>query len=227
MLTETILSQLLFHYPAIHQLPASLQHLVCQTAVSMHLPANHLLFQEGDNCLSFVLPLSGNVRVVKPDVSGREILLYRVRPGNSCILTVSCLLGDQMYTARGIVDRPVTAVALPKPLFIELITQSEPFRTHVFKFFGQRLAELIQLIEELRFQRLDQRLAQHLLRRAPILRTTHQQLADELGSVREVISRLLLEFKEQGAVGVERGKIQILNRAILEQIVQPEGDLSH
>ncbi|MCA9898683.1 MAG: Crp/Fnr family transcriptional regulator [Anaerolineales bacterium] len=227
MLTETVLNQLLKHYPVFHQIPANLQHQVLQTAVTHHLPTNHLLFQEEDVCCNFIMPISGSIRVVKPDVSGREILLYRIRPGDSCILTVSCLLGNQGYTACGILDRPVTAVAIPKPLFIDLITQSETFRIHVFQFFGQRLAELIQLIEQISFQRLDQRLAQRLLHRAPVLRTTHQQLADELGSVREVISRLLNDFKEQGAIAVERGKIQIVNKAILEQIAQIERDLSH
>ncbi|MCA9947165.1 MAG: cyclic nucleotide-binding domain-containing protein [Anaerolineales bacterium] len=112
MLTETTLNQLLFHYPAIHQLPADLQHMVCQTAVTIQLPPHHILFNEGDACLNFVMPLSGSVRVVKPERSGRELLLYRIRPGDSCILTVSCLLGNQKYNARGIVDRPVTAVSL-------------------------------------------------------------------------------------------------------------------
>lgn len=226
VLTETMLSQLLFHYPTIHQMPATLQHQVCQTAVPLHLPANHLLFQEGDACLNFVMPLSGSVRVVKPDVSGREIMLYRIRPGDSCILTVTCLLGNQGYAARGIVDRPVTAVVLPKPLFIDLITHSEPFRLQVFQFFGQRLAQLLQIIEEVTFQKLDQRLAALLLRRGPLLHTTHQQLADELGSVREVINRLLQEFKARGAVEIERGKITITNQAVLQQLAETERDFS-
>ena len=227
MLTETTLNQLLFHYPAIHQLPADLQHMVCQTAVTIQLPPHHILFNEGDACLNFVMPLSGSVRVVKPERSGRELLLYRIRPGDSCILTVSCLLGNQKYNARGIVDRPVTAVSLPKPLFISLITFSEAFRELVFEFFGQRLGQLIQLIEQVTFQKLDQRLAAILLRRGPALHTTHQQLADELGSVREVISRLLNDFKEQGAISIERGKILVLNEAVLRQTAQTEGDFSH
>lgn len=227
MLTESTLTQLLFHYPAFHQMPATMQHLVCQTAVSIDLPANHLLFQEGDSCLSFVMPLSGSIRVVKPDVSGREIMLYRIRPGDSCILTVSCLLGDQMYAARGILDRPVTAVAIPKPLFVDLITHSEPFRLQVFKFFGQRLAQLLRIIEEVTFQKLDQRLATLLLRRGPRLMTTHQQLADELGTVREVINRLLKELKAQGAVEVERGKITVVNTGVLQQLAEVESDFSH
>lgn len=122
MLTEPILKQLLIQYPAFHEVPASLQHQVCQVGSVVELSANHLLFQAGDACLSFVMPLTGSVRVVKPDTSGKELLLYRVRPGDSCILTVSCLLGNQSYTARGILDESTTAVSLPKPLFIDLIT---------------------------------------------------------------------------------------------------------
>lgn len=227
MLTQTVLRQLLFHYPAIHQLPTNLQHLVYQTAVTTKLPAQQILFNEGDACLHFIMPLSGSVRVVKLDLSGRELLLYRIRPGDSCMLTVSCLLGSQTYPAQGIVGRSVTAVLLPKDLFIDLITFSEPFREHIFKFFGSRLAQLIQLIEQVTFQKLDQRLAAMLLRRGPALHTTHQQLADELGSVREVISRLLTDFKEQGAVSIERGKILILNEAVLRQTAQVESDISH
>lgn len=227
MLTEPVLNQLLFHYPVFHTLPAALQHQVLKTAVSTHLPSNYHLFQEGDVCLNFVMPLTGSVRVVRPDISGREIMLYRIRPGDNCILTISCLLGNQQYIAQGILDRPVTAIMLPKPLFIELITQSEPFRIQMFKSFGQRLSDIFQLIEQIRFQRLDQRLALLLLGRGDILTVTHQQLANELGSVREVISRLLNEFKVQGAVAVGRGEIQIINRNALEQIAHTERDLSH
>ena len=131
MLTQTTLSQLLFHYPAIHKLPANLQQLVCQTAVATKLPAQQILFNEGDACLNFVMPLSGSVRVVKPDLSGRELLLYRIRPGDSCILTVSCLLGNQKYNARGIVDRPVTAVcALPGGGWLTAVTDQLLYADH-------------------------------------------------------------------------------------------------
>lgn len=227
MLTETVLTQLLTHYPGLHHLPAAFQHQVCQTAVFVQLPAPHLLFQEGDACLTFPLLLSGSIRVVKPDVSGREIMLYRIRPGDSCILTVSCLLGNQTHIARGLVDRPVTAVTLPKPLFIDLITQSEPFRTYVFKFFSERLTRLIYLIEEVTFQKLDQRLASILLARGPVLHITHQQLADDLGSVREVVSRLLQEFKSLGAIEIQRGKILVIDAAVLQQFSLLDRDISH
>lgn len=227
MLSETNLKQLLTLYPAFHHVPAFLQHQVCQTGSFVELSAHHLLFQEGDACLAFVMPLTGSVRVVKPDVSGKELLLYRVRPGDSCILTVSCLLGSQTYAARGILDAPVTAVTIPKPLFIDLVTQSEQFRNQVFQFFGQRLARLIQLIEEVTFQKLDQRLASLLLNRGPVLHTTHQLLADELGSVREVISRLLHEFRALGGIEMQRGKIHVLDEAILQQISAAERDISH
>jgi CRP/FNR family transcriptional regulator len=227
VLIETVLTQLFTQYPRLHHLPAALQHQVCQTAVVVERPANHLLFQEGDSCLTFPLLLSGSVRVVKPDVSGREIILYRIRPGDSCILTVSCLLGNQTYTARGILDVSVTAVTIPKPLFIDLITQSEPFRTYVFKFFSERLTQLIYLIEEVTFQKLDQRLASILLARGPVLDITHQQLADDLGSVREVVSRLLQEFKNLGAIEIQRGRILVVNGAVLQQFSALDRDISH
>ncbi|MCB8938792.1 MAG: Crp/Fnr family transcriptional regulator [Ardenticatenaceae bacterium] len=217
MLTEATLSQLLFQYPVVHQLPVNLQHTVCQTAVFVRLPANRILFREGEPSHYFIMPLTGSVRVVKPEMSGREIMLYRTLPGDSCLLTVSCLLGNQTYTARGIVDESFTAVLIPKPLFIELITQSDLFRTQVFKYFSERLTLLIQLIEEVTFQKLDQRLASTLLHRGPVLHITQQQLADDLGSVREVVSRLLNAFKDLGAIEIQRGKILVINRTILQQ----------
>lgn len=227
MLSETILEQLLTCYPVFHDLPATLQNQVYQAASYIELPANQFLFQERETCHTFVILLTGSVRVVKTDAAGRELMLYRFHPGDSCILTAGCLLGNQSYTASGILAEPITAVSIPNPLFLDLVTQSEQFRVFVFRFFDQRLTQLIQLVEKATFQTLSQRLASILLNHGPIVRTTHQQLANELGSVREVISRVLHEFKECGAIDLKRGKIQIVNKAKLEQFLGGERDICH
>ena len=227
MLSETILKQLLITYPVFHDVPASLQYQVCRTASYLKLSANQFLFQEGSICRTFVILLTGRVQVVKTDAAGRELMLYRFHPGDSCILTVSCLLGNQSYTASGILAEPITAVSIPKPLFIDLVTQSEQFRVFVFRFFDRRLTQLIQLVEKATFQTLSQRLASVLLSHGPIVRTTHQQLANELGSVREVVSRVLREFKERGAIDLQRGKIQIVNKVKLERFLKGERDICH
>jgi CRP/FNR family transcriptional regulator len=109
-------------------------------------------------------------------------------------------------------------VSLPHALFIRLVEQSPTFRTFIFHFFGERLSRLMALIEEVAFRKLDQRLAALLLNNGGVLEATHQKLADELGSVREVVSRILGDFQGQGIVRLERGQIRILDKVALERM---------
>ena len=160
-------------------------------------PAGARLFDEQTQCNAFPLVLDGAIRVSKFSAQEREILLYRVGPGESCVLTSGCLLGRMPYAATAIAETAVTLIALPRPLFDRLLAQHDPFRRYVFELFSARLAELMLLIEEVAFRRLDQRLAALLLARGPAVHTTHQAIADELGSVREMVSRLLGHFADQ------------------------------
>jgi len=176
-----------------------------------------VLFDEHQPCLGFPFVLDGAIRVSKPAANGRELPLYRVLPGESCIISSSCLLGHADYNARGIATHDTTLALLPRPLFDELLAQPG-FRDFVFHLFSERIAELMQLIEEVAFHKLDQRLASLLLGRGRIVRATHQQLADELGSVREMVSRLLKGFAEQGLVRLTREQVEILDAAGLRRI---------
>ena len=155
------------------------------------------------------LVLEGAVRVSMNAPSGREILLYRVGPGQGCVLSGGCLLGHSDYAARGVAEEDVTLASLPPALFHELLLEHEPFRRFVFGMYGERLAEVMQLVEEVAFRRLDERLAQMLIHRGPVIEATHQKLADELGSVREIVSRLLRSFESRGWVKLERERITL------------------
>lgn len=159
----------------------------------------------------------GGIHVIKRAANGRELPLYRVLPGDSCIMTSSCLLGQADYNACGITESDTELVFLPKPAFDLLLTHA-PFRIFVFRLFAERIGELMQLVEEVAFQKLDQRLANLLLGRGKLIQTTHQQLADELGSVREMVSRLLKGFAEQGLVRLGREQIEILDPAGLRKL---------
>jgi CRP/FNR family transcriptional regulator len=174
-----------------------------------------MLFDLDAPCTLFLLISEGSIRVVKPALSGREILLYRLEPGDSCILTVSCLLGQNDYPARGVVESHLVGYALPRSLFTQLLDESPPFRSFVFRFFGERMSHLMALVEEVAFQQMDQRLANLLVERGPTLDVTHQQLADELGSAREVISRLLKHFESKGWVTLARGQVTVRNATAL------------
>jgi len=204
-------------YPVVEQLSEGLRARLIETMVSMTVPVGAVLFDERQSCQGFPFVLSGSIRVVKLAANGRELPLYKVLPGESCIITSSCLLGRSDYNARGLAESETSLAMLPRSLFDELM--GEPvFRNFVFDLFAERLAELMQLVEEVAFQKLDQRLANLLLGKGRQLHTTHQQLADELGSVREMVSRLLKGFVDQGLVRLGREQIEILDPAGLRRI---------
>ena len=206
-------------YPALAGAPAGLLQQATQTTAVMHLPAGVQIFAEHQPCSGFPLLLSGSIKVIKSTANGRELLLYRVKPGGSCIVTSSCLLGHSDYNARGVAETPLVLVVLPVAVFARLITEHQPFRDFVFHLFADRIVELMQLVEEVAFARLDQRLAKLLLaKQGDVLNVTHQQLAEELGSVREIVSRLLKGFAEQGLVKLGREQVEILDPAGLRRI---------
>ncbi len=204
-------------YPVLQELPAVLRSRLTDAVQPMTVPAGTVLFDELQPCQGFPFVLNGSIRVVKLAANGRELPLYKVLPGESCIITSSCLLGHAAYNARGITESETSLVLLPRALFDELLG-TNAFRDFVFHLFSERIAELMQLIEEVAFRKLDQRLANLLLGKGRQLHTTHQQLADELGSVREMVSRLLKGFADQGLVRLGREQIEILDPARLRKI---------
>lgn len=211
--------KLLNLYPALTGLPADRLSSLLQPQAVMKIPAGSQVFAEHQPCRGFPLLLEGSIKVVKQAASGRELLLYRVAPGGSCIISSSCLLSHSDYNARGIAETPLTLLALPVPSFATLMIESTLFRDFVFHLFAERISELMQLVEEVAFARLDQRLAKLILARNEVsLSVTHQQLADELGSVREIVSRLLKGFAAQGLVSLGREQLSITDRDGLQKI---------
>ncbi len=206
-------TRLLALYPMLATL--DLAALLADTAV-MQLPVGTLVFDENQPCLGFPLILTGSIRVIKAAASGRELQLYLVQPGESCILTSSCLLGHTRYQARGIVDENLEMLVLPATIFHQLLAQNAAFRSYVFSLFSDRLTDLITLVSAVAFQKLDQRLAALLISKPNPLHSTHQALADELGSAREIVSRLLKNFAEQGWVQLGREHITLTNFAALQ-----------
>jgi CRP/FNR family transcriptional regulator, anaerobic regulatory protein len=204
-------------YPALASLPPQQLSALLQPG-AIELPAASRVFAEHQPCQGFPLLLAGSIKVVKQSASGRELMLYRVAPGGSCIITSSCLLGRSDYNARGIAETPLRLLLVPAPAFAQLMLDHAPFRDFVFHLFAERIAELMQLVEEVAFTRLDQRLARLILAQdRAVLNVTHQQLADELGSVREIVSRLLKGFAEQGLVKLGREQVEVLDAAGLRK----------
>jgi CRP/FNR family transcriptional regulator len=210
--------KLLALYPALAALANNEIAQLCKTDAMAVIPEGTELFIERQDCRGFPLLISGTIKVVKNTPAGREMLLYRVEPGGSCVITSSCLLGHTAYTARGIAETPLRMLMLPPPWFEKLIAGNAPFRDFVFHLLADRIAELMQLVEEVAFHRLDQRLAKLLLGKSEPIHATHQMLADELGSVREIVSRLLKGFAAQGLVALGRERIDLLDRDGLKQL---------
>jgi CRP/FNR family transcriptional regulator len=214
-------------YPPIGAMAPAAQQLLRENLQRISAPAGHLLFDLDMPCSLFVMIYEGSIRVIKPALSGREILLYRLEPGDSCVLTASCLLAQSNYPARGVVESELVAFALSHPVFNQLLDSSTPFRSLVFNHFSERIADLMQLIEEVAFGQMDQRLAAYLVERAPLLEMTHQQIADELGTVREVVSRRLKQLEQRGLVRLERGQVEVHDVARLRRIIGSLRDSSH
>ena len=206
-------------YPVLGGLPSALFDGLLQPEAVMRLPAGTQVFAEHQPCQGFPLLIEGSIKVIKLASTGRELMLYRVQPGGSCIISSSCLLGHTDYNARGIAETPLTLLVLPLGAFSALMLKDAPFRDFVFHLFAERIGELMQLVEEVAFARLDQRLARLILaRNETLLNVTHQQLADELGSVREIVSRLLKGFAAQGLVSLGREQLTVSDRTGLQKL---------
>jgi CRP/FNR family transcriptional regulator, anaerobic regulatory protein len=208
-------------FPYLSQPETKADARIAGAIQEISLPADTIAFRQGDNCTNYLLVIEGSIKVLARGESGREIVLYRVQRGGSCILTTSCLLSHGHYPAEGVTETPVRALAIPAATFHQGLAESGAFRQFVFNTYGQRLAEVIALVENISFGQLKQRLARYLInhcRDTGTLKTTHHNLATELGSAREVISRQLKEFERHGWITQHRGQITVQDRAQLEQL---------
>ena len=174
-----------------------------------------ILFRPGENPKGFVMVLSGSIGVYLTGKSGREIMLYQVTAGETCVQTTIGILGGQAYSGEAIAETDVVGVIVPLTMFSDLMANSSAFRTFVFRAFGNRLSEITHLLEQVAFVTIEQRLCETLLARAQsdgVVPLTHQEMSAIIGSAREVISRRLELLRERGLVTLDRGKVTIVDR---------------
>jgi CRP/FNR family transcriptional regulator, anaerobic regulatory protein len=179
------------------------------------MPPGEVLLREGNVCSSVPFVVEGSIRVFKTAESGREITLYRIEEGQSCILSMACGAGIASFPAGVVVERPTLAAFLQAETVRRLFSESELFRSFVLEQYSRRMAEIMELVEEVAFRKVDERLAQILAELASaspegIVKATHQQLADHVGTSREVVSRILKDWEERGALELSRGSIRML-----------------
>ena len=205
-------------YPSFaDDLPPAWEQDLASLGAPLRVDAGATLFDEGAPCQGFPLVLEGEVRVARGAPQGRSLELYRVVPGEVCLVSASCLFGEAPLAAHGSTTAPTELLLVPPAMFMRWAAH-EPFRRWVFAIFATRLGDLIALAEAVAFQRLDQRLAGALLGHGQVLHTTHQQLADELGTVREIVTRLLKRFETEGWVELARERIELKDPAALRQV---------
>jgi CRP/FNR family transcriptional regulator, anaerobic regulatory protein len=190
------------------------------------LPANQFICLEGSKCSCIPLVLEGWARVYKLSESGREITLYRVEPGQSCIMTASCILSGVEFPAFAATETEVEAVVIPPEILHRWVNEHEVWRRFLCGMLASRLAEVISVVEEVAFQRVDTRTAEYLLQSASAdgaIKKTHRDIAMDIGTSREVVSRILKEFEHKGLITLARGEIQTENANELQRVANQAG----
>lgn len=179
-----------------------------------------ILFRPGEVALGFVILIEGRIEVFLTGPSGRELLLYAVAPGSSCVQTTLGLLGGEAYSGEAVAAADCRLILVPRGVFLDLMDRSAPFRTFVFRTFAERMQGMMHVLERVAFKRIESRLAQALIDRAEgaEVRATHQDLATAIGSAREVVSRRLEAFAREGWVETERGAVRIADPAALRRL---------
>lgn len=208
------LQRLLALYPALHELEEPLGALAPQ---AFTVPPGTVLFRENEPCRGFPLVLEGEVCVSRHSADGRSLELYRVLPGELCLVSSACLFRDQALSARGEAVGATRLLLLPPATFDGWLALPA-FRAFVMGLFAERLADLSALVDAVAFRRLDQRLAAALLGHVMELAVTHQKLAERLGTVREIVTRLLRRFEREGWVELSRERIRVRDSGALRRV---------
>lgn len=201
---------LLLRHSVLDDLPEPLREKAKAELSLVALPAGTIIFRPGDQCIGLPLVISGSVKVRMTGVSGNQIVLYRMGADDICTLSIGCLMSGHGYRAEALVEEAAEAIMVPQNLFDRMMATSEKFRIEIMSSYGRRLDDLMLLVEEVAFRRMDARLEEWLAARADrgAIAITHQELAIELGTAREVISRLLKELENQGKIVLNRGLIR-------------------
>lgn len=216
-----MLKKITVHFPELNQLSEKSKRILVDGVQIMTVPAGTEMFAGGSESKGYVMVLDGTIRVQKTSEDGREITLYRVEAGEACVMTTTGLISDDPNGTVGVSETDITLAIVPPETFNLLLAQSKKFRSYVFEVYAKRMSMLLMLVDEVVFRKLDKRLAQILLdKKGDPFEVTHQDLATELGSVREVVSRQLKVFERQGMISLGRGMIQILNRSALQTMAE-------
>ncbi|MES9900779.1 MAG: Crp/Fnr family transcriptional regulator [Sedimenticola sp.] len=211
----TVQTQLKSAFPFLSGAPAHFLTAFFESGSIVQLEKGSHICLEGRECTHLALVVEGSARVYKIGENGREITLYRVGFGESCILTASCILSSLPFPAFAVAETPVTAFVIPASKVRVWLAEWSAWREYVFSLVAQRLTNVISVVEEVVFRRMDERIANYLQSHSTPdgtrVSATHQEIASDLGTSREVVSRILKDFESDGLVRIARGSIEIID----------------
>ena len=206
-------------------LPRAVRDRLIKVAQARAYPKGHEVFGPRNVPDSLLFLFEGTIRVSQTSDNGRDIVLYRVDAGESCVLTTACMLSEEAYNAAGVAETDITVIVLPKMAFDNLVAEEPAFRSFVFAAYSRRLIDLLRVVDDVAFGRIDVRLAERLLTLVGgdrELSATHAEIASELGTAREVISRVLNDFQKRGYIAQSRGRIAITDKPALRALADSD-----
>lgn len=222
---NNITDEIKFEFPFLNRLKVDMQKRFMETIKIGKYPIGTMILEEGVRCTNMVFVLHGIIRVYKLSPEGKEITLYRLGNGETCVLSVSCIMGNLDYPAMAEVEEEATLGIIPAAFYNELFLSEVACQQFIFNTISTRLQEVMLLIDEVVFKSMDKRLASFILQRldknniGEKLDITHEKIAIELGTAREVISRLLKDFEKKEIVSLSRGSIVVKDKKFLKEIV--------
>lgn len=186
------------------------------------IPAKTFIFFEGDKCENFSLLLSGSIKVYKNSEKGREITLYRITKGESCILNASCIISKTEFPAIAVVEKDAEVILIPSAFAKDWLRSYDVWRNYIFSLITKRFSSVLEIIEEVAFRRVDSRIVEFLLKsvnpKSLEIKVTHQKIASELGTSREVVSRILKDLELENLLELKRGSIILKDEIFLKKI---------
>ncbi|QIK38361.1 Crp/Fnr family transcriptional regulator [Caldichromatium japonicum] len=229
MITDREHQRLLAQFGFLAASPPDFQAEFFSRAQRVQVHAGQPICRAGTQCTHLPLVVEGRARVYQIGENGREITLYRVKAGECCVLTASCLLSARPFPAFVVCEEPIEALVIQPGDARRWLGSCEPWRQYLFGLIMHRLIEVFGVLDAVLFQRLDQRLIAYLLAQAERLGAsaipiTHQTLASELGSSREVISRLLKGLEDRGLLKARRGQVELVDPHRLRDRLQDPPD---
>lgn len=200
-------------------------NLIESGAYLQNVDAGAILHEDGSACSKVYFVVKGRIRLYRILPDGKEITLYRVRENEMCLFSMSCILNNSPLDAIAYVEKTAELLVFPENVIMTLVDQNKEFRNFLFRRLLKSLSEVMYLVEELTFHSMNQRLARYLLlqvqenkKQHMKVNITHEQIALELGTAREVISRLLKEFEMESIVSLSRGMILVKNESMLKNL---------